>query len=195
MGRSCSPRRADAGPASTPPSRTTATGPASAAAAAWAVVGVGSPWRFALVVASGPSRRASSRTRAWSGQRTPMVNRSPPSSSPRSSGRRAAPRTSPARARTSSRAARRPGTARRTSSRACSASATSTATGCDADRSFNADRRCRGGRHRRKDRHSVHGVGRQNDGQAIAERSDRQLDVACGSGRPRQLRSRARGRG
>ena len=66
-----------------PPSTTSATGAVSDSAASSAVAGVGWPWRLALVVAIGPTRRASARTKRWSGQRMPTVCAEPPSSTRR----------------------------------------------------------------------------------------------------------------
>jgi acetyl-CoA C-acetyltransferase len=64
-----------------PPSTTSPTGPARAAAASRAVVGVGSPCRLALVVAIGPTRAARARTKSESGQRRPTVASDPPRAS------------------------------------------------------------------------------------------------------------------
>ncbi len=64
----------EARPAERPPSRTASISPSSAAATSAAVAAGASPWRFALVVASGPVARSSSSASAWSGTRTLSVS-------------------------------------------------------------------------------------------------------------------------
>ena len=57
----------EASPAERPPSTTASTSAPSAALTAAAVSAVGSPWRLALVVASGPVRRSNSSTSGCAG--------------------------------------------------------------------------------------------------------------------------------
>ncbi len=67
-------------PVQLPASSTTGTASPKAAATSAAVVSDSSPWRLALVVASGPTARHRARGTAWAGHRSPIVS----SSSPRS---------------------------------------------------------------------------------------------------------------
>src|SRR6202035_2970531 len=63
----------EASPAERPPSTTVSISAPSAAATPAAVSAAGSPWRLALVVASGPVRRSSSSAIGWFGIRTMSV--------------------------------------------------------------------------------------------------------------------------
>ena len=69
-------------PVQLPASSTTGTASPKAAATSAAVVSDSSPWRLALVVASGPTARHRARGTAWAGHRNPIVSSSSPRSAP-----------------------------------------------------------------------------------------------------------------